>query len=375
MPKALTKRNFSIVLFWVISWTFLSNLFILYRFVGLNWAEEIFVLSSKEWYILFAQTTFIGLTGGLLFGLLDSYINHKNYLHRIPFGLIILLKSFGYFFIAIVVLFPGFYFAAILNQYSSQEAFKRAFDFYSSSYFIVLMGYLLVHMILLNFIRHVSEKFGPGNLIRLFFGRYYKPVEERRIFMFLDLKSSTEYAERLGHIRYSQLIQDCFIDITPVIENYEAQIYQYAGDEVILSWKCDSSGVYKNVVLLYFDFREKIRHRGDYYLNKYGFLPEFKAGINAGIITVAEVGVKKKEIAYHGDAINTTSRIQEQCNLHNQMLLCSEYFVNELSKSNHFRTIFIDEFVPRGKRIPVRIYSVEPPSNLPEQDSNAVLGL
>lgn len=359
MQIVLAKRNFSILIFWIVSWILICNLFILYRFVGLNWAEEVFILSPMEWIILCVQATFIGMVCGIFFGVFDIYLNHKNYLHRISFGMIVLLKSLGYFLIAIVVLFTGFYFAAMLNQYSGQEALDRTIQFYSSSYFIVIMVYLLVNMLLLNFIRQVSEKFGSGNLIRIFFGRYYKPVEEKRIFMFLDLKSSTEYAERLGHIRYSQLIQDCFIEITPVIENYDAQIYQYAGDEVILSWKCEASEVYKNAVLLFFDFREKIQRRSDHYLKKYGFLPEFKAGINAGVITVAEVGVKKKEIAYHGDAINTTSRIQEQCNRLNQMLLCSEYFVNELAESNLFKTIFIDEFLPRGKRIPVRVYRVE----------------
>lgn len=364
MPRIITKRYFSILLFWIISWIIICNLFILYRFVGLNWAEDIFVLSSREWLVLYGQTVFIGLIGGLFVGLLDIYINHKNYLHRISFGSIILLKSLGYFFITMVVLFLGFYFAAILNGFSRHEALERTFDFYSSDYLIVIMVYLLMNMSLLNFIRQVSEKFGSGNLVRLFFGRYYKPVEEKRIFMFLDLKSSTLYAEKLGHIKYSQLIQDCFIDITPVIEDYEAQIYQYAGDEVILSWKCEASSVYQNAVLLFFDFKEKIQRRADHYLKKYGFLPEFKAGLNAGTITVAEVGVKKKEIAYHGDAINTTSRIQEQCNFHNQMLLCSEYFIKELTKSNHFKTLFVDEFLPRGKRIPVRIYSIEPPYHI-----------
>ena len=360
MLRIFSRRNLSILLYWIISWILISNLFIIYRFVGLNWAEEVFILSTREWYVLFGQSSFIGLICGIFFGLFDVYLSYWNYLHRISFGMVVLLKSLAYLLIGILVLFIGFYLAALVNRNSGQEALDRTMLFLSSSYLFVLIIYLLVNMILLNFIRQVSEKFGSGNLIRIFFGRYYKPVEEKRIFMFLDLRSSTEYAEKLGHIRYSQLIQDCFIDITPVIENYDAQIYQYAGDEVILSWKCEAVEVYKNAVLLFFDFREKIRNRSNHYLKKYGFLPEFKAGINAGMITVAEVGVKKKEIAYHGDAINTTSRIQEQGNRLNQMLLCSEYFISQLNESNLFRTSFVDEFLPRGKQKPVRVYSIEP---------------
>ncbi len=364
MAALVSKRNAGILLYWILGWLILSNIFLLYRFVGLNWAEEVFILSPKEWLVLYAQVSFIGLSGGVMVGFMDLYLNHKNYLHRISFGSIIMIKSLGYFIISIIVLFLGFYIAALLNGYNHHEALTRSTYFFTSSYFLVIMIYLLVNMMLLNFIRQVSEKFGPGNLVRLFFGRYYKPVEERRIFMFLDLRSSTQYAEMLGHIRYSQLIQDCFIDITPAIEDYEAQIYQYAGDEVILTWRCEKDSGYQYAVMLFFSFREKIQQRAEYYRTKYGFIPEFKAGIHAGIIVVTEVGVKKKEIAYHGDAINTTSRIQEQCNPYNQVILCSEYFATELEKFSSFETFFVDEFLPKGKRLPVKVYGVKPANRI-----------
>jgi adenylate cyclase len=43
--------------------------------------------------------------------------------------------------------------------------------------------------------------------------------------MFLDLKGSTTHAERLGHVQFSELIQDCFIDLTVVID-HQALVYQ-----------------------------------------------------------------------------------------------------------------------------------------------------
>jgi adenylate cyclase len=82
------------------------------------------------------------------------------------------------------------------------------------------------------FILQVSDKFGQGVLISFLLGKYYRPKEDDRIFMFMDLKSSTTSAEKLGHIKYSQFIQDCFFDITDVITKYDAKIYQYVGDEL-----------------------------------------------------------------------------------------------------------------------------------------------
>jgi len=52
-----------------------------------------------------------------------------------------------------------------------------------------------------QFMLQVSDKFGPGNLWRFIRGRYYQPRQEERIFMFLDLKSATTIAEKIGDER------------------------------------------------------------------------------------------------------------------------------------------------------------------------------
>ncbi len=58
----------------------------------------------------------------------------------------------------------------------------------------------------------------------------------------------------------------------------------------------------------FFAFQNRINEKGQYYQRTYGHIPEFKAGVNIGAITVAEVGERKREIAYHGDTINTAGQ-------------------------------------------------------------------
>lgn len=62
------------------------------------------------------------------------------------------------------------------------------------------------------------------------------PREEDRIFLFLDLNSSTVLAEELGHIRYSELSKCCLADLALSVKKYKATVYQYVGDEAVLSW-------------------------------------------------------------------------------------------------------------------------------------------
>jgi adenylate cyclase len=63
-------------------------------------------------------------------------------------------------------------------------------------------------------------------------------------------------------------------------------------------------------------------------------VPEFKAGVNAGVVTVAEIGDLKREIAYHGDVVNTAARLRSACNEFDKQLLASEYVIKNLKAAN-----------------------------------------
>ncbi len=205
-------------------------------------------------------------------------------------------------------------------------------------------------------LRQVNLFLGNNNLWRLLRGKFYTPREEERIFMFLDLKSSTKHAETLGHIKYSKMIQDCFNDLGVVIEN-ESEIYQYVGDEVILRRKLQDGLRNQNCINAYFNFKQRLDNRKEHYVNNYNCIPHFKAGMNAGVITVAEVGKYKKEIPYHGDTINTAARIQGKCNELKQELLISENLKEHLGNTR-FNFNKLDGIALKGKEEKMRMYAV-----------------
>lgn len=83
----------------------------------------------------------------------------------------------------------------------------------------------------------VHDKFSWGVLWTLIMGKYQIPKEEQRIFIFVDLNASTQIAEKLGNDLYHRFLRDSYADITnPIIYNH-GEIYQYVGDEVVISWK------------------------------------------------------------------------------------------------------------------------------------------
>ncbi|MBT8234872.1 MAG: adenylate/guanylate cyclase domain-containing protein, partial [Bacteroidia bacterium] len=198
----------------------------------------------------------------------------------------------------------------------------------------------------------------PGILWNMFIGRYRNPREELRVFMFLDLRSSTTIAEKLGHIKFSRLIQDCFADLTPVIKKHSVEIYQYVGDEAVLSWPVESGLEDNNCIHCYFDYMEVLASKSDHYEKTYGLQPFFKAGVHFGKVIVAEVGLIKREIAYHGDVLNTTARIQGMCNAFQQQLLVSDHLVQNLQTDDLIQSKRMGDELLKGKKTAVTIHAL-----------------
>lgn len=209
-----------------------------------------------------------------------------------------------------------------------------------------------------QFMLQVNDKFGPGILWKFLTGRYYHPRDEQRIFMFLDLRSSTSIAEEIGNQRYFELLKELYQDVTGPVLKSLGEIYQYVGDEVIISWPIEKGLRDWNCLRCFFKIEHEITKRKMDYEQKYGFLPSFKAGMHLGAATVGEIGVIKKDIVYSGDVLNTTSRIQGECNRHQVSLLISSDLLVQLPLNNNYIIRPIGEISLRGKAEKIQLSSV-----------------
>ena len=105
-------------------------------------------------------------------------------------------------------------------------------------------------------------------------------------------------------------------------------------------------------------FQESLlRNSGKYYKN-FGVKPEFKAGLHFGKVISAQIGDLKREIVYNGDVLNTTARIQNECNKYQRDCLVSGTLMNRLKQINGFQWERIDAVILRGKETEVELFSV-----------------
>lgn len=305
------------------------------------------------------QGIVIGLAFGLVFSFLDIIMD-KRIMRETPYGIVILIRTIVHILFTLIIIFLSILVSHLFFEGKFDETFVDLIkESMMTKTALVLILYTGIVSVIFNLIRQMSGMFGPGILYNIIIGKYHQPQEEARIFMFLDLKSSTTYAERLGHVLYSELIQDCFYDLTDTIHRHNVEIYQYVGDEAVLTWKVKDGLEDMNCLKAFFSFEKTIQAKADYYFNKYDLVPAFKAGVNMGLVMVAEVGVIKKEIAYHSDVLNTAARIQGVCNDLGKYLLISESLYKYVKDAGEFQMEKIGAVQLKGKQREVIIYSVE----------------
>jgi adenylate cyclase len=291
-----------------------------------------------------------GIVGGIIWGSLeiaDEYL-WKN--KRRSFSRLVFTKTLVYILIFFIISF--------LASWASTGSIDWAAEYILSAISIGNFLFFVVAGLLYLFIKQMNRKFGSGVLLQYVSGKYFSPKEEERIFMFLDLKSSTTIAEKLSHVLYSKLLQDCFAELTFPVINSKARIYQYVGDEAVITWSKKDGFTNSNCIKMYFEFNRQLQKKKEYFISSYGVFPEFKAAMSYGLVTVAEVGVVKTEIAYHGDVLNTAARIQGYCSKLNQQLLVSEALAKALVPNNELAIKFFTEVQLRGKKVKSKIFSV-----------------
>lgn len=198
--------------------------------------------------------------------------------------------------------------------------------------FIFMIIIEIIVGILVTMRRHLGK-----NYFRKFIrNSYFVPKEEERVFIFTDLKNSTQLVEQLGGAVFSSFIQDCFRDFSDLALDHGGEIYQFVGDEVVTTWKIDKRFQYENCINLHFNFIKRLHLRSDYYSKKYGSIPEFWSSIHSGKVSAALVGQYKTEIAYHGGVLNLCSRLQSVCRQHNTDLVVSADFYWKLGTNNAY---------------------------------------
>ena len=350
------KSYFTLLAQSLVFWIIVFFSFTFFRHFGIQQELSFFVDEPLDIPVelFYGPIIILAISFGVCFSLIE-FIFQKFISKRLSIIINVAFKAIIYLALLILILTPITY---MIEIYIDRDLPNDKGWWKESQLFYTILVYTALGSIIFSTLTILKEKFGRQNFLNMLVGKYRKPQEEEKIFMFLDLKSSTTIAEKIGHIKYSSFIQDCFKDLNSIIKNYDAEIYQYVGDEAVLTWDYNKGIEHNNCVNFFFKFNRILNQKEKYYIKKYGFTPTFKAGLHGGKVIITEVGTIKKEIAYHGDVINTAARIQSQCNIYDKLLLISEKLIKDLDL-RHYDNKSMSSIALRGKEEMVGLYAVE----------------
>lgn len=345
------KLLLTTIFFWVTAFFF----FDIFRYAGIVEVPRENLKEGVTWIRNLDLVLVLGLITGVFYYVVELFLDN-NWFKRKSMGFRLLTKLLCYIVVFTLDAQLGMNVLTISTQ--EWEVYSLV-ELYSTAGVFSFLIYFLLSSMMFSFYKLVQEKFGPGVFWKMLTGRYTPPRIEKKIFMFLDLRGSTTLAEELGLHKYSRLIQQCFFDLNEVISMYSGDIYQYVGDEAVICWDYEKGIRNNECVKLFFAYRQKLENRKEYYMQNFGVLPVFKAGIHGGELMVAEIGVIKKEIAYHGDVVNTTARIQSMCNELEELLLASGDLLESLEIKEKYSSEHKGDFVLRGKVGSVQLYGLK----------------
>ena len=311
------------------------------------------VLTSEASFIEVAQGMFDGvfiscLVTGYLFFIRDGAL--RPWFRRRGFWVDLALSS--------AVVFALFLVGRAIGQVVVRLDPHRFVTSFTDPHLAYALPYFVVVAVTMQFIVQMNRMIGANVLGYFLAGVYRQPKAEERIFLFLDLEGSTQLAERLGSARYFELLRRFIDDLTEPILEAEGEIYQYAGDEVVITWPIEKGVRAANCVRCFFAIHAAIEGSRERYDRAYGTTPRFRGGLHGGTVTAGEIGDLRQQIVFVGDILNTAARLEEYAKRTGLDLVISGPLLARLALPPGMRAAPCGDLEIRGKEARVTAFSV-----------------
>lgn len=300
------------------------------------------------------------LRGGIIgFAIGTSIVIFENWVvgrppHRwflaLPFLVGLLVRSIVYAVIASICL--GY----VAYTASPDPAMAKAY-LMSTNYLVDIIFSFCIAVVL-NFVNAMRELLGGRKFANVLAGRYHRPRQENRIFLFIDMKNTTGLAERIGDLAFHGMLAEFCEDVGRAILRHGGEIDRFVGDQVVATWSVrpGSSRAAANCYRAIAEAKSILAARAKSYIAKYGAPADLRAGLHCGRVVAGELGVGRREIGFVGDAVNTAARIEQSCRAAGEDILASSELVALIPPpADLFSPLDLEPIPLRGKAAPMPI--------------------
>ena len=210
----------------------------------------------------------------------------------------------------------------------------------------------------LLFVLQMSRLVGDRTLRDIVFGRYHRSRVEDRFFLFVDIVGSTPLAERVGPDAVHRFLGDVFRLASDPIDDHGGEVYQYVGDEIVITWTVVEGRRSARPLASFFAVERALTRAAPEFERRFGALPRLRGALHAGPVIVGEVGGSRRAIVYHGDVLNTASRMEQAARDLERTFLVSSDALERLEGVDGYMTADLGWQRLRGRTEAVHVHAV-----------------
>ena len=308
----------------------------------------------------FLNGVVIGVLMGVLVGTFEIYLFHPR-LQQYPFALMLSFR---------VVMYTLSIIAIILIVVTMNRAFRHDQGFFeafrseeSRTYifrgnFKTAIIFTFMAALIANFARLISLKIGRGILTDFILGAYHKPKQMERVFVLLQI-TNADYVLKHNEIEtYHNFLNGIYRTMSIVAMNHRGYVYEYVDDHMLIYWKGSQKDWAVSLINFHNEAQAVMNRDEEYFKNSYGLIPTLVFSAHGGTVIQAEIGELKTEIVFHGDVLNTASRIGSVAKEEGKTFVISDYIFKRTARIESIATTSIGEFELRGKLQTVSLYAV-----------------
>lgn len=295
-----------------------------------------------------------GFTLSFILGGSEVYVVRSRLgrvLGRLPFLVMLAVKGFVYGLLIVAV--------EAVNLGNRLIGIDVPPTLFGGKMAVMSIAFSFVASFAVLFMLQISALVGGHTLAAILRGRYHQPRVEARFFLFVDVRGSTGIAERLGPAAVHRFLNRIFRIAADPIEDHRGQIYQYVGDEIVVTWTVDRGRPDARPLACFFAIEDALGRAAPTFLRDFGTEPRLRAALHAGPVIAGEVGESKREIVFHGDTMNTAARLEHLTRDLERRFIVSSDALGLLAGAERFRLEDLGEQAVRGRAATVRVSAVD----------------
>ena len=214
---------------------------------------------------------------------------------------------------------------------------------------IIDIGFSILILSVIVFWMQMRVFIGSRTLNNLILGKYYKPKNEERIFMIVDIVGSTASTQQIGDSQFHAYLNKIFILFDQAIHKHGGEVHSYVGDAIFIMWPFEKNEKKNERIFKTLYELDKIcKTKKDIITKEFNLPPTFRAAIHGGSIAVGEMGHRKRQITYLGNTLNLTSRLESLSKELEIPYLVSDEVLNRSSLPNSMKSVSLGDKAVKG---------------------------